>query len=36
VKNGACFVVVSVISDKNEARLLKDVKGMLSTFEVAE
>lgn len=36
VKNGTCFVVVSVISDENEARLLKDVKGMLSTFEVAE
>lgn len=31
-----CFVVVSVISDENEARLLKDVRGMLSSFEVTE
>jgi hypothetical protein len=36
VKNGWCFLIVSVISEENEPRLLPDVKAMISTFEVLE
>jgi hypothetical protein len=36
VKNGWCFLIVSVISDENEQRLLQDVKAMISTFEVQD
>lgn len=36
VKNGWCFVIVSVISDENESKLLPDVKGMISSFQVIE
>jgi hypothetical protein len=36
IKNGWCFLIVSVISDENEQRLLQDVKTMISTFEVSD
>lgn len=36
VKRGWCFVIVSVISAENEPRLLKEVKGMIGSFEVPE
>lgn len=36
VKKGWCFLIVSVISEENEQRLLRDVKTMLSTFTISE
>ena len=36
VKNGWCFIIVSVISDENEQQLLNDVNQMMSTFEATD
>ena len=36
VKNGWCFIIVSVISEENEKQLLGDVNKMMSTFAVPE
>ena len=36
VKNGWCFIIVSVISDENEPQLLPDVKAMIASFEVSD
>jgi hypothetical protein len=36
VKDGWCFVIVSVIDKTNESKLLPDVKSMISTFEIAK
>ena len=36
VKNGWCFIIVSVISDENESRLLKAVREMIASFEVPD
>jgi hypothetical protein len=36
VKNGWCFVIVSVISRENEPQLLPDVKAMIASFELLD
>jgi hypothetical protein len=36
VKNGWCFMIVSVISEENESKLLPDVKAMIASFEVPD
>ncbi|MFA6208949.1 MAG: WG repeat-containing protein [Candidatus Obscuribacterales bacterium] len=36
IKNGQAFVIVSTLDDKNEAKLLPEVKTMISTFHVVK
>lgn len=36
VKDGWCFIIVSVISEENELKLLPDVKAMIASIQIKE